>query len=86
MPPVVRCPACGGTALEPAELSGPGMVVGVTRVHTSAARQAPWIALLVDADDGVRLVGLGTGPLSVGDRVELAGDEDGVAVFAPAGR
>jgi hypothetical protein len=68
------------------DVSATGTVVGMTLVHTPAPRPAPWLAVLVDTADGLRHVGLGAAPLSVGDRVQLAGDEDGVPLFAPAGR
>jgi uncharacterized OB-fold protein len=71
------CPHCGGSALRWEQLSGNGVVYAVSVHHRAAlpalADKVPYSVVLVDLDDGVRLMSnvFGTAP-AVGDRVGVA--------------
>jgi uncharacterized OB-fold protein len=70
------CPHCGGSALRWERLSGNGVVYAVSVHHRAAlpalADKVPYSVVLVDLDDGVRLMSNVFGPApAVGDRVEV---------------
>lgn len=71
------CPHCGGSTLRWERLSGNGVVYAVSVHHRAAlpalADKVPYSVVLVDLDDGVRLMSNVFGPApAVGDRVGLA--------------
>ena len=77
------CPSCGGGDLAVEESAGRGTVYAateVTRAPTPELRPlAPYTILLVDLDEGFRMMAHGEPELAIGERVE--------AEFAPfAGR
>ncbi len=67
------CTRCGSTRLTWRDASGSGTVYAttiVTRAPTDAFRAlAPYTLLLVDLDEGARLMAHGTPGLAIGDRV-----------------
>ncbi len=69
----LACPHCGGTDLPWCDASGTGTVYAVTTVHrapTDAWRAlAPYTLVLVDLDEGPRLMAHGTPGLAIGARV-----------------
>ncbi|MGN6336995.1 Zn-ribbon domain-containing OB-fold protein [Mycobacterium sp.] len=86
------CPHCGGSSLEWEKLSGDGVVYAVSVHHRAAlpalADKVPYSVVLVDLDEGVRMMSNVFGPPpTVGDRVSVAWVplEDGrnLAVFEP---
>lgn len=86
------CPHCGGSSLEWKKLSGDGVVYAVSVHHRAAvpalADKVPYSVVLVDLDEGVRMMSNVFGPPpTVGDRVTVAWVplEDGrnLAVFEP---
>jgi uncharacterized OB-fold protein len=71
------CPHCGGLTLQWERLSGNGVVYAVSLHHRAAlpalADKVPYSVVLVDLDDGVRLMSNVFGPTpAVGDRVGVA--------------
>jgi uncharacterized protein len=86
------CPHCGGSTLQWERLSGNGVVYAVSVHHRAAlpalADKVPYSVVLVDLDDGVRLMSnvFGTAP-AVGDRVGVAwtplDDGRNLPVFEP---
>lgn len=68
------CPACGDTHPESHQASGGGVVHAATlvaRAPSEALRpHAPYLLVLVDADEGFRLMAHGAGDLAIGDRVQ----------------
>ncbi len=86
------CPHCGGSSLVWEKLSGDGVVYAVSVHHRAAipalADKVPYSVVLVDLDEGVRMMSNVFGPPpAVGDRVTVAWVplEDGrnLAVFEP---
>ena len=71
------CPHCGGFSLAWEELSGRGVVYAVSVHHRPAhpafAERVPYSVVLVDLDEGVRMMSnvFGTVP-AVGDAVSVA--------------
>jgi uncharacterized OB-fold protein len=67
------CPHCGASDVADLEASGKGSVHAltlVTRAPTEELRAfAPYLILLVDADEGFRLMAHGEASLAIGDRV-----------------
>ena len=67
------CPHCGASDVSDSEASGKGSVHAltlVTRAPTEELRAfAPYLILLVDADEGFRLMAHGDASLAIGDRV-----------------
>ena len=74
--PRVLCPGCGSRSLEWERSAGVGTVYSGTVVH---AREGEHGVLLVDLDEGVRVMGEGTA--AIGERVS-AREEDGRLRFA----
>ncbi|GAB3014618.1 Zn-ribbon domain-containing OB-fold protein [Mycobacterium bourgelatii] len=71
------CPHCGGLSLRWEKLSGGGVVYAVSVHHRAAlpalADKVPYSVVLVDLDEGVRLMSSVFGPPpAVGERVGLA--------------
>ena len=62
-----------------------GRLLAVSEVHVPLRDGRPWLAVLAEMADGLRVIGLGRGRLSVGDAVTVVDDESGVAVFSRAG-
>jgi len=58
--PRVLCPVCGSRQLEWEESAGRGVVYSATVVHT---REGSHGVLLVDLDEGVRVMGAGEAPI-----------------------
>lgn len=86
------CPHCGGSSLRWETLSGKGVVYAVSVHHRAAlpalADKVPYSVVLVDLDEGVRLMSNVFGPApAVGDPVEVAwvplDDGRNLAVFEP---
>lgn len=86
------CPHCGGSSLSWERLSGEGVIYAVSVHHRAAlpalADKVPYSVVLVDLDEGVRLMSNVFGPApAVGDRVTVAWAplEDGrnLPVFEP---
>ena len=67
------CPHCGSAAPEEKQASGFGTVHAATRVTRAPSEElrpyAPYVILLVDADEGFRLMAHGDTALKIGDRV-----------------
>ena len=67
------CPGCGAGELDVRQASGSGTVHArslVTRAPSEELRAyAPYLILLVDADEGFRLMAHGDPALRIGDRV-----------------
>jgi len=67
------CQSCGGTELQTLRADGRGTVYArshVTRAPTPQARaHGPYTIVLVDADEGFRLMAHGADDLAIGDRV-----------------
>lgn len=76
------CPRCGGTDVPAHTASGRGVVHAVTIVDRAPTTEmkalAPYTLVMVDADEGFRLMAHGASGLEIDDRVtgevvELAG-------------
>jgi len=90
--PRFLCPHCGGSSLRWEELSGNGVVYAVSVHHRAPlpalADKVPYSVVLVDLDEGVRLMSnvFGRAP-TVGDPVAVAwvplDDGRNLAVFEP---
>ena len=67
------CPACGADAPETSAASGRGVVHAGTLVHRAPSDDfkalAPYRIVLVDLEEGVRVMGHADLDLSIGDRV-----------------
>lgn len=86
------CPRCGGFSLEWEQLSGQGIVYAVSIHHRPAhpafAERVPYSVVLVDLDEGARIMSNVFGPPpSVGDQVSLTwlrlDDGRNLPVFEP---
>jgi len=76
------CPRCGGTEVQQHTASGRGVVQAVTIVDRAPTAEmkalVPYTLVMVDADEGFRLMAHGAPGLAIDDRVmgetvELAG-------------
>jgi len=71
--PRVVCPHCGHNTLDWVEPSGGGTIYAVTIVERSAPKGGPYNVVLVDLDEGVRLMsrieGCDNHQVSIGMRV-----------------
>jgi uncharacterized OB-fold protein len=85
------CPACGALNPELRQASGGGTVHALTSVARAPTEElrahAPYTIVLVDADEGFRLMAHGAPGLRIGDRVranftDLAGKK--IPYFEPA--
>lgn len=67
------CPACGSAAPQPLASAGRGTVHAGTLVHRAPSDEfralAPYRVVLVDVDEGFRMMGHGHESLAIGDRV-----------------
>ncbi len=92
-PPRPMCPHCRSLEIEVVELAGTGTVYSFSILHhpQNPAFEYPVIAVLVDLDEGVRLVSnlVGVAPeaVRIGERVAVefvaAAGESQVPVFRP---
>ena len=77
------CLRCGGTKLEWHKALGTGTVYALTSVARAPTDEfralAPYVIVLVDLDEGLRMMAHGAPGLSIGDRVR-------VEFFAHGGR
>ncbi len=68
------CPHCGSQTIEDRRASGRGTVHAVTLVTRAPSAElrahAPYLVVLVDAEEGFRLMGHGEPDLRIGDAVE----------------
>jgi len=68
------CPRCGSHDLQVNNASGFGHVCALTLVHRAPSeelgKQVPYLVILVDADEGFRLMAHGNRSLAIGDRVQ----------------
>lgn len=69
------CPRCGGGAPRDREAVGAGSVYAVTLVARAPTEElrafAPYCMVLVDTDDGFRMMGHGAHDLRIGARVRM---------------
>lgn len=69
------CPCCGGTEVELRIASGQGTIVTRTRVIRAPSKElqalAPYVVVLVDLDDAVRLMAHCVEGVGIGDRVRV---------------
>jgi uncharacterized OB-fold protein len=69
------CAACGSTDLTEHTASGRGVVHAISVVHRAATAEArahvPYAILLVDSDEGFRLMAHGDITLTIGERVTI---------------
>ena len=81
--PRARCLHCGAAALEWRTAAGEGTVYALTRVERAPSDEfralAPYVIVLVDLDEGCRMMAHGAPGLAIGDRV-------GVFFFEHGGR
>lgn len=70
--PRVLCPACGADELDWEDSAGAGTVYSETTVHS---REGSRQVVLVDLDEGFRVMGAGEGA-AIGDRVRLRVDDE----------
>ncbi len=67
------CPHCGGTDVPQSTASGRGVVHAVTTVDRAPTAEmkalAPYTLVLIDADEGFRLMAHGAPGLAIDDRV-----------------
>ena len=78
--PRTHCPHCGSRELDTRKAAGGGRIFSFTHVHVSFQgstweAQLPYTPVLVDLDEGVRmlsrLIGEGRDAVAIGDRVTL---------------
>ena len=70
------CPRCGTAAPRTLESRGAGTVHVTTLVHRAPSQEfralAPYAVVLVDVDEGFRMMGHGEPSLAIGDRVRCS--------------
>ncbi|MCE3550647.1 OB-fold domain-containing protein [Pseudonocardia sp. RS11V-5] len=85
--PRAACPHCGTPDPQRRGAAGTGTVAALTVVHRAPEGAphppTPFALVLVDLDEGVRVMGRAAGVSAVGERVAV-GFPDGVPSFAPA--
>lgn len=68
------CPNCGVVEPKSIKASGTGQVYARSLVHRAPTEElrsrAPYLIVMVDADEGFRLMAHGDASLSIGDRVQ----------------
>lgn len=78
------CPCCGSDKIERREASGFGVVASVTDVARAPSKElqafAPYTLVLVDLDEGCRVMGHGEQGLAIGARVNVRFREFGGAM------
>jgi uncharacterized OB-fold protein len=69
------CPNCGSTRPKDLQASGAGQVYALSLVHrapSDALRSfAPYLIVMIDMDEGFRMLAHGDPPLEIGDRVRV---------------
>ena len=79
------CPECGEVEPESLRASGSGRVHAVSMVHRAPLQElrahAPYLIVLIDADEGFRLMAHGESSLKIGDRVRAGFIEFGSRVI-----
>jgi uncharacterized OB-fold protein len=85
-PPLPMCPHCRSLAWTPAELSGRGSVYAwIVSHHPSEADAAPRLVVLVELEEGIRLVsnlyGVAAGDADIGMPVEVVFQDFGDVVL-----
>jgi len=82
-PPRPMCPDCHSLDVEVAELSGHGTVYSFAILHhpQNPAFDYPVLAVLVDLDEGVRVVSNLTGVDATGDLFRLVADHDAALII-----
>jgi uncharacterized OB-fold protein len=67
------CPNCGSTSPQVRQASGTGRVYALTLVHRAPSealrKLAPYLVVLIDMDEGFRMMAHGDPSLEIGDRV-----------------
>jgi uncharacterized protein len=67
------CPACGGADARTLRAAGTGTVHALSLVHRAPTEElrahAPYLIVLIDTDEGFRLMAHGAKDLAIGDRV-----------------
>jgi len=75
------CPACGRANPESLAASGQGRVHALSLVHRAPSEalrsKVPYMIVMVDADEGFRLMAQGDQSLRIGDRVQARFTEFG---------
>jgi uncharacterized OB-fold protein len=68
------CPNCGAVEPKTIEASGRGQVYALSMVHRAPSQElrahAPYLIVMIDADEGFRLMAHGEPSLTIGDRVQ----------------
>ena len=68
------CPDCGARHPQRIEASGAGRVCAASMVYRAPSEQlrryAPYMVVMIDADEGFRLMAHGDPSLAIGDRVQ----------------
>ncbi|UCH49278.1 MAG: OB-fold domain-containing protein [Betaproteobacteria bacterium] len=68
------CPGCGVSEPECLEASGRGQVYAASMVHRAPSQElrthVPYLIVIIDADEGFRLMAHGESTLTIGDRVQ----------------
>jgi hypothetical protein len=77
-PPRVLCPGCGGRELAWERSAGAGEVYSSSDVHT---REGVYNVVLVDLDEGLRVMSTVAPGVAIGTRVRGRVDGDGRLVF-----
>ena len=69
------CPKCGADEPRSVAASGTGRVYALSLVHRAPSEElrkhAPYLVVMVDADEGFRLMAQGESALAIGDRVQV---------------
>ena len=69
------CPVCGATEPQVLQASGKGLVCALSLVYRAPSEElrkhAPYLVVMIDADEGFRLMAHGDPSLAIGDRVEV---------------
>lgn len=84
------CPRCGGTEIDVRDASGFGAVYAATTVSRAPSEAlralAPYRIVMIDADEGFRLMAHGAEGLAIGDRVQARFERFGwlfIPLFEP---
>ncbi len=68
------CPSCGASEPEAREASGRGQVYAVSMVHRAPSDDlrayVPYLIVMIDTDEGFRVMAHGESSLLIGDRVQ----------------
>jgi uncharacterized OB-fold protein len=84
------CPNCGASEPESLKASGSGQVYALSMVRRPPSQElrahVPYLIVLVDADEGFRLMAHGESSLTIGDRVQARFVEFGPRLMPFFGR